>query len=219
MTMKEVSGSPRGGRPRSLQAQQALFEATLTLLATEGFDAMSVEAIAERAGVGKQTIYRWWPSKEALVIDALKNMQQTHNPVIDTGLLRQDLIAMFTNTSQMVSGPYARGFLIHMLAMMTNHPEVYQSFYDQAVSPRLRQVEQAIQGAQARGEIRLDLDASEIIGLLVGPLWYHLLLDAKSTPLAPDLIERLVDAVLHGITVPGWQAKADSTASPETRDS
>src|SRR5690349_4113522 len=88
-------GETPKGRPRSLQAQQALFDATLALLSTEGFDTMSVDAIAERAGVGKQTIYRWWPSKDALVIDAIKSLQQTHYPVLDTGSLSQDLLAMF----------------------------------------------------------------------------------------------------------------------------
>jgi AcrR family transcriptional regulator len=218
LTMKEASGPSRGGRPRSLQARQALFEATLALLATEGFDAMSVEAIAERAGVGKQTIYRWWPSKEALVIDAIKHLQQTYNPVLETGSLRQDLIAMFTNTSQMIGGPHAKGFLVHMLAMITNHPEVYQIFSDQVVAPRLWQAEQVIRRAQERGEIRQDLDASEIIGLLAGPSWYHLLLDANGIPLTADLAERLVDAVLHGIAAQSQQAEADRTASHETTE-
>ncbi len=179
---------------------------------------MSVEAIAQRAGVGKQTIYRWWPSKEALVINALKSLQQEHNPVIDTGSLRQDLIAMFTNTSQFVSGSYTRGLAIHILAMMTSRSEVYQIFYDQAVAPRMWQLEQVIRRAQERREIRQDINTSEIIGLLAGPFWYHLLLDANSIPFAPSQVERLVDAVLHGIATPGAQAEAGSAASHNARE-
>ncbi|WP_165422888.1 TetR/AcrR family transcriptional regulator [Ktedonosporobacter rubrisoli] len=208
----------KGGRPRSLQAQQDIFAATLSSLATQGFEAMSVDAIAAKAGVGKQTIYRWWPSKEALVIDVIKNLQQTYNPVIDTGSLRQDLIMMFTNTFQMMSDPDARGFLIQGLAMMTNHPEIYQTFRDQVVTPRLWQAEQVIRRAQERGEVRQDIDASEVIGLLAGPLWYHLLLDTNGIPLAPGLIERLVDAVLHGIATQSQQAEAGRSASPEATE-
>lgn len=199
MTMKEESGASRGGRPRSQQAQQALFDAAIALLATQGFDAMSVDAIAERAGVGKQTIYRWWPSKEALVIDAIKSFQQAQSPVIDTGSLREDCLAMFKNALENWNGPYARGLALNLLGVMTTHPHVYQAFYDQVIAPRFQHLAQMIRRAQERGEIRRDIDAGEIIGLLAGPFWYHLLLDVHGIPPAPETAERLVDAVLHGI--------------------
>ena len=198
MTTEEL-GASKGGRPRSVQAQQAILDATLTFLATEGFDAMSIEAIAAKAGVGKQTIYRWWTSKEALVIDAIKSWQQTQTPMIDTGSLREDFLVMSRNAFQTWNGPDARGLAMNMLGVMTTHPHVYQAFYDQVVAPRFQQFAQMIRRAQAQGEVRQDLDANEIIGLLAGPLWYHLFLDASSTPLPPDLPERLVDAILQGI--------------------
>jgi hypothetical protein len=84
---------------------------------------------------------------------------------------------------------------------MTNHPEVYQAFYDQAIAPRFQQFTHVIQRAQVRGEVRRDLDANDIIGLLAGPLWYHLFFDTRSPTFAPDLPERLVDAVLQGIAI------------------
>jgi AcrR family transcriptional regulator len=199
VTTKEKLGGSKGGRPRSVQSQQAILNATLTLLATEGFEAMSIEAIAARAGVGKKTIYRWWTSKEALVIDAIKGLQQTKNPVIDTGSLREDLIVMFRNAFQTWSGPLARELLIKLLGEMTTHPEVYQAFYDQIIAPRFQQFTLVIQRAQAQGEVRQDLDADDIIGLLAGPVWYHLLFNASSTSPASDLPERLVDAALQGI--------------------
>src|SRR5215467_3586232 len=101
---------------------------------------MSIEAIAAAAGVGKKTIYRWWTSKEALVIDAIRTVQQTQNPVIDTGSLREDLIGMLTNASQVVNATYTRGLVINVLGVMLNHPAVYQAFYDQAVAPRFQQL-------------------------------------------------------------------------------
>ncbi len=199
MTVTTKEGAFKGGRPRSLQAQQAILDATLTFLATEGFEAMSIEAIAAAAGVGKQTIYRWWVSKEALVIDAIKSLQQTHNPVVETGSLREDFLVMARNAFQTLSEPDARGFVLNLLAMMTTHPHIYQAFYDQALAPRFGQLAQMIRRAQARGEVRQDLDANEIIGLLAGPFWSHLLFNARNTPAAPDLPERLVDAILQGI--------------------
>ncbi len=199
METKEESGTSKGGRPRNIQSQQAILDATLTLLVTEGFEAMSIEAIAATAGVGKKTIYRWWTSKEALAIDAINNLQQTQNPVIDTGSLREDLVVMLSNASQVASGRYARGLVINLLGAMINHPEVYQAFYDQTVAPRIQQLTQMLQRAQARGEIRQDIDANEIVGLLSGPIWNHLLFDARNAPLAPTLPEKLVDAILQGI--------------------
>ena len=197
--MTTKGGAFKGGRPRSAQAQQAILDATLTFLATEGFEAMSIEAIAAAAGVGKQTIYRWWVSKEALVIDAIKSLQQTHNPVVETGSLREDFLVMARNAFQTLSEPDARGFVLNVLSMMTTHPHIYQAFYDQALAPRFGQLAQMIRRAQARGEVRQDLDAYEIIGLLAGPFWSHLLFNARNTPAAPDLPERLVDAILQGI--------------------
>ena len=199
MTTKKELGGSKGGRPRSVQSQQAILDTTLTLLATEGFEAMSIEAIAASAGVGKKTIYRWWTSKEALAIDAIKSLQQTKSPVIDTGSLREDLIVMFRNAFQTWSGPLARELMIKALGEMTTHPEVYQAFYDQVIVPRFQQFTDLIQRAQAHGEVRQDLDANDIIGLLAGPVWYHLFFDASNTSLASDLPERLVDAVLQGI--------------------
>ena len=199
MTTKKELGGSKGGRPRSVQSQQAILDTTLTLLATEGFEAMSIEAIAASAGVGKKTIYRWWTSKEALAIDAIKSLQQTKSPVIDTGSLREDLIVMFRNAFQTWSGPLARELMIKALGEMTTHPEVYQAFYDQVIAPRFQQFTHLIQRAQAHGEVRQDLDANDIIGLLAGPVWYHLFFNPSSTSPASDLPERLVDAVLQGI--------------------
>ena len=199
MTTNEELGASKGGRPRSVQSQQAILDATLTLLAAEGFEAMSIEAIAARAGVGKKTIYRWWNSKEALVIDAIKNVQQVKNPVIDTGSLRDDLIALFRNTLQAWSSPDARSLLLELVGLMTTHPEVFQAYYDQVLASRLQQATRVIQGAQARGEVRQDLDATEILSLLAGPIWYYTFFSANTTPSAPPRPERLIDAILQGI--------------------
>jgi AcrR family transcriptional regulator len=196
---EEEAGVAKGGRPRNVQAQQAIIAATFALLATEGFDGMSIEAIAARAGVGKKTIYRWWDSKEALVIDVIKSLHQTQAPVIDTGSLRADLIAMLSNASQVVNGPDIKGLVVSLLGVMINHPEIYQAFYDQAIAPRFQVVVQMIQQAQARGEVRQDIDANEIIGLLAGPIWNHMLFGTRNIPLAPDLPEKIVDMVLQGI--------------------
>ncbi len=195
----QETGAPKGGRPRSMQAQQAILDAALALLAQEGFEAMSVEAIAARAGVGKKTIYRWWSSKEALVIDALKNVQQVKNPVIDTGSFRDDLVALFRNTLQIWSSPETRNLLINLIGLMTSHPAVFQAYYDQVLADRLGQATRIVQQAQARGEVRQDLDISDILTLLAGPIWSSLFFNASNLLSPPLQPERLIDALLQGI--------------------
>jgi AcrR family transcriptional regulator len=198
VTTHEALGASKGGRPRSERSQQAILDATLTKLSTEGFDAMSIESIAASAGVGKKTIYRWWNSKEALVIDAIKNMQQMKNPVVATGSLRDDLIALFSNTLQVWGSPAARSLLLELVGLMTTHPEVFQAYYDQVLASRLQQATQLIQEAQARGEVRQDLDATEILSLIAGPIWSYTIFNANVSPSA-SRPERLIDALLQGI--------------------
>jgi AcrR family transcriptional regulator len=192
-----------------VQAQQAILDATLNLLATEGFTAMSIEGIAANAGVGKKTIYRWWASKEELVIDAIKSFQQAKNPVVDTGSLRDDLVVMFRNALQSWSGPLARDLVVRLLGEVTAHTAIYQVFYDRIVAPRFEQFAHVIQRAQERGEVRLDLDADQIMGFLAGPVWYYLFFNPNSAPLAPDLPERIVDVALQGIARQNSVAEGD----------
>ncbi len=219
MTTNEELGGSKGGRPRSVQSQQAILDATLTLLATEGFDAMSIEAIAARAGVSKKTIYRWWNSKEALVIDAIKNMQQMKNPVIDTGSLRDDLITLFRNTLQAWSSPAARSLLLELVGLMSTRPEVFRTYYDQVLASRLQQATQLIQGAQAKGEVRQDLDATEILSLLAGPIWYYTFFNANTTSSASHRPERLIDAILQGIAGQKTPEEGGADAPPRNASS
>src|SRR5438067_8052092 len=81
------------GRPRSARAHRAILAAALALLAEEGFEAMSMEGVAARAGVGKSTIYRRWASKEALLIEAVSSIH-AEAPIVDTGNIRDDLLAL-----------------------------------------------------------------------------------------------------------------------------
>lgn len=89
--------------------------------------------------------------------------------------------------------------MANVLGVMINHPEVYQAFDDQVIAPRFQQLTWMIRRAQTRGEVRQDLDADEMVGLISGPIWNHLLFDTRNTLLTSDLSEKLVDVILHGI--------------------
>lgn len=161
------------GRPRSPQAHQAILDAALELLAEVGFQTMSIEQVAARAGVGKTTIYRRWPSKEALVADAIHSIQ-ADMPVLDTGNLRGDLIAMYRNALQgLIDRPMIRPLYLKLFGEFYSNPAVFQAFSSQQLLPRYNQFVQMVERARARGEIRQDLDLEVITGLLIGPALFH----------------------------------------------
>ena len=190
----------KAGRPRSEEAHQAILHATLSLLATQGFEAMSIEEVAARAGVGKTTIYRWWDSKEALVLEALQCLY-AKRPIIDTGNLRQSLIALFEDYTQLLEKgePLLASLTFKLLGDCKTHPELFEMFYSRIIEPRLQQLSHLINQAQARGELRQDLDPLVLFGLFGGPFFYRLLLSGKIAPRDPNWPEQVVDAVLNGI--------------------
>jgi AcrR family transcriptional regulator len=190
----------KAGRPRSTEAHQAILDATLSLLSTQGFDSTSIEEIAARAGVGKTTIYRWWDSKEALALEALQSLY-VRQPIIDTGNLRHDLIVMLEGLIQLVGedDPLFAGLVFKLLGDFKRHPALFQMFYSQILEPRLRQFFQMIERAQLRGELRQDLDPLILIGLLAGPFFYRMLLSSQIAPGSANWPERVVDAALNGV--------------------
>jgi AcrR family transcriptional regulator len=101
---------PRRGRPRSEKARLAILEAGAELLLARGLSAVSMDAVAERAGVSKATIYRWWPTKETLALDALYNEWAAVRPAArDTGSLRGDLLSLLRPWVRLAaSRPYGR---------------------------------------------------------------------------------------------------------------
>jgi AcrR family transcriptional regulator len=189
------------GRPRSTKAHQAILHATLELFADEGFDAMSIEAIAARAGVGKTTIYRRWDSKEELMLDATRSLQ-AEIPIVDTGNLRDDMIHLLKLVWDMSSrNPLLEKLYVRIIGESRANPDLYRFFYEHQLGPRLQHFRQMIERAQACGEIRKDLDPFIVLDLFTGPLVSHLLLTGPlaSAPYPDDFPEQLVDAILQGL--------------------
>src|SRR6201994_4742613 len=163
------------GRPRSKSAHDAILKAALRLVTKRGFRAVSVNEIAAEAGVGKMTIYRHWPNKAALVMDALLELisPQTEFPPAGSALesLRRqlDLQAAFFRSS--------RGNLIRSLvAEAQSDPELAAAFRDRWLRPRREGVRKIMRAAVAEGSLRSDIDIDTAIDLLYGPLYSRLLL-------------------------------------------
>jgi AcrR family transcriptional regulator len=193
-----VASPPRSpGRPRSARADEAIIDAVLDLLA-EGttVEALSIEAIAARAGVGKATIYRRWSGKESLVADAFRTLK---GPVPEpAGLsVRDDLVTLLSVVGRKGDERAAK-VIPCVMPEVNRSPEAYR-IWQEIVAPRRAKMREVLQRGIRTGELRADLDVELTIVLLTGPVlmqrtmrWHPDLDDATLAP-------RVVDAVLTGI--------------------
>lgn len=188
----------RRGRPRSAQTHRAIIEATLALLAEVGYGALSLEAVAARAGAGKTTIYRWWPTKEALVREALEGMRAAEVPVPDTGDLRADLLALLRGALAILDSP--TGTLVaRLIAEVGANPPLFRALQSSLIEPRVRQFRDILARAQERGQLRPGLDLTVALDLIAGPYLYRLLIGRHMGPTPPDYAARMVEAICQGI--------------------
>jgi AcrR family transcriptional regulator len=166
--------APRG-RPRSEVSHEAILDAVLSLLEAEGYGALTIEGVARHAGVGKQTIYRWWKCKAELVLEAYANHAASKIPVPDRGSLRADLEAFlgagFKRLTD-ISGPVMRGLMADAV-----HDEEFRTVLLSAfIAKRADALKQIFERAMARGEVAAATDLDFACELIFGPMWYRLLL-------------------------------------------
>lgn len=186
----------RLGRPRSEAARQAILRAANDLLARDGFQAVTMEAIAAEARVSKATLYRWWTCKAAVLMDAFLAETGPCPPFPDTGCVREDLRRQMGGLAKAMVGPFG-ALLSGMIAEAQTDPDAAAAFRARYLAPRRAEAEKALVRGQVRGEIRADADLDTVIDALYGPLYYRLL--AGHAPLTPCFIDALVSLVLDGL--------------------
>lgn len=191
------------GRPRSAEADRRILDAALLLLGEQGFAEMSVEAVAARAGVGKATIYRRWPSKEALVVAAIATLRPDLPPV-DTGNVRDDLIAMAREIlrfkkAQASSFKVDVNWLMPRILMECSmHAELDEVYQDEVGRPHRRAISALIERGIARGELRRDLDPKLFHDLLAGTFMFIATRRGGLSQMDNALIEDVIDLALDG---------------------
>jgi AcrR family transcriptional regulator len=190
-------GAGQRGRPRSAEADRAILAATLDLLASRGVAGMSIEEIAARAGVGKATIYRRWPSKGLLALDAFVTSFQAEQPLPDTGTLRGDLIAALTAWVRAVTQTSAGPMLTGLIAEAQHDPSLRAAWRERVLEPLRVQHRIMLDRAVARGEIPATVDQEVVLDLFFGAAQHRLLLG--HLPLSDEFIEEVVDMILDGI--------------------
>jgi AcrR family transcriptional regulator len=190
------TAAPRG-RPRSPEADRAILVATVELLAERGLGAMSIEEIAARAGVGKATIYRRWPSKGLLALDAFVASFAAQQPLPDTGTLRGDLTAALRAWVRAVTVTPMGSVLAGLIGEAQHDPSLRAAWRDRVLEPLRRRHRIMLDRAVARGEISASVDQEMVLDLFFGAAEHRLLLG--HLPLDDTFVQDVVDVILDGI--------------------
>lgn len=196
-----VAGQP-GHRTRraSEDVAEAILAATLEVLDESGFEGLTIEKVAARAGAAKTAVYRRWPSKVPLVVEALTRAQPDL-PVPDTGDLRTDIIRIWKSATG--GGRYSVERLLPVVtAYMSANDELMALMRDRYFGPRLEAMRAVVARAAARDEIRPGTDPELAFDLLFGPLAYRWL---RGSPPDDETIARLVGLALRGLGPPRGQ--------------
>ncbi|MEV7780992.1 TetR/AcrR family transcriptional regulator [Kitasatospora sp. NPDC088351] len=198
-TAETPCAAPRRGRPRSEAAEQAIFTAVEELMAGgTTLSELTIEGIATAAGVGKATIYRRWPNKEALLVDMVSRLEA---PVPDsTGdSVRDDLIAMIEYMRIRGLAKRSRWVLKAALGQMHSWPELHAAYRARVITPRRQMAQKVIRRGIAEGALRSDLDEELLGDLLLGPILARSVLWDDSDLDDPGLAARMIDALLSGL--------------------
>lgn len=183
------------GDPRVARSRAAVLAATVDLLGEVGHRGTTIEAVAERSGVAKTTVYRHWPTRAALLVDAFASLVEGHEPP-DTGDLRADLTAVGSGLAAKLADPGWSRVMATLLDAAESDPELAElsaALTDQ----RRRAARTVLERAQADGTARDDLDADLAVQLLAGTLFYRRFL--LRDPADDTTVEAIVDILLTGL--------------------
>lgn len=189
-------GKTKTGRPRSETARTAILDAALALLNEEGAAALTVEGVARRAGVGKPTIYRWWPSLADVVLEGLLRRAETAVPVPPFTTLGQTL-RRFMRLSMDALADDASVPLRYLMAHAQQDRVFRARFRENFVAERRTALRSIFLQASTTGELPAGQDPDLLVDILFGALWYRLLTD--HAPLDRTFADALTDLVLTAV--------------------
>lgn len=193
-----VADGPRQlGRPRDPKLDAAITDATLRLLADCGYTALTMEAVAAAAGVGKATLYRRFPGKEQLVVEAVATLGEPPERVSGAGV-RDELVALLESIRRKSDSSLAGKIFPRLLSAGADNPELMRRYREQVLDPRRARFVAVLQRAVGEGLLRADVDTAYAVDLLVGPMVYRNLIRKDPRP-GPELAARLVDDVLFAL--------------------
>lgn len=192
------------GRPRSVDADRAIIDAVLEEVIAVGIDGVSIEQVASRAGVAKATVYRRWPNKEALLLDAVTGVQ-VELPTLAGTSVRDDLVELIDSMRRRIADAGQPGESLAsrlypcMIAEGTRHPEIAAKYKQRVVEQRREAVREVIRRGIADGVLRTDLDVETMLLLLIAPMLVQLYMWSAGVVLPAESSATYVDGVLDGL--------------------
>lgn len=184
------------GRPRDEELRKRILASAAFLLEHSGFSEITMEAIAERSGASKATVYRWWPNKAAVLIEAFRGFVAGPLPFPDTGRLRDNLLQQLNEFADLLNSGRGR-ILAAFLAAAQTDPEVAQAYREIWMAPRRAEAKNLLQRHCASGEAASDLDLDCAVDILYSPLYFRMLTGWEL--LTREYIQSLVDTALKGL--------------------
>ena len=197
---KQLQGPGNGarrlpGRPRSEHARQAILRSTLSLLQQTGFPDLSIEAIATDAGVGKATVYRWWPNKGALVVDAFASSAEHKLHFPDTGSVYRDMSLQMNQFLGILRTRRGR-IVAELLGAGQSDGELLEAFRARFLRPRRQEAYQTLRRGIERGELPKGLDLDLVLDTLYGAIYMRLLI--RHDELSESYVKQVCRIVLGG---------------------
>jgi AcrR family transcriptional regulator len=192
-------GAPPSPARRSSRARRAILDATAELVSEVGYRKLSIESIAARAGVGKQTIYRWWPSKGAVVFDAFLLLQEDEGGTVlpETDDLGADLALLLRGTARGLVAPRFDEPYRALTTEIQHDPALGRELLDRLLGPLLDATRQRIVRGQASGQIDATVDPAIVVEMLYGPLFHRWLL--RTAPLDDAYADAVAAHVVRAI--------------------
>lgn len=211
--MRSTSGEgaeARPGRPRSESARRAILQASLGLLRSHGIAGVTAEAIAERAGVSKATLYRWWPCAAATAMDAFFEEVFSRLRTVATDDPLHDMRTRLRQGSRLMAGELG-DVLAGLIATTHTDPRLAESFRERYVEPGRADFRRLLQRAVDAGQLRADLDLEIAIDVLSGVFFYRRLVRHATTP--PRTMDTVLTFALEGLA-PSSSRHVARTARP-----
>jgi AcrR family transcriptional regulator len=188
------------GRPRNVETQKAILAAAYHLLLETGFEAVTVEKIAERAKVSKATIYKWWSNKAAVVMDSFLSAASARLPVPDTGSVVDDIVMQVSNLAKFLTSQEGK-VINELIAEGQFDLKLAEEYRVRYFYPRRLDSRHILERGVKRGELRKNLNIELAIDLIYGPLFYRLLITGET--LDTCFIRNLIEYAFAGIEAKG----------------
>jgi len=192
------------GRPRDEACRQRIRNAALELLEEAGFADVTCDAIAERSGSSKATIYRWWPNKTAVIIDAFVGCMTPELPLRETATLEEYVRLHIRLFAKALGGRNGR-LLAAVIAAAQNDPEVEAAFLNHWIKPRRAVSRKMLLKFRASGRLPAEAEVEQVLDVMYGPLYFLLLI--RHTRPTPVYADSLASLLLHGL-IPRGQRRS-----------